>query len=89
MATEGLAAIVAMCDIRGMAKLHAYIARFPDRTQQDWAKRFGISRSFFAEIVSGRKYPGRKTMITISKETDGEVPVAAWFDEPEPGPEGL
>lgn len=62
-----------------MDQLSTYISRFPGRTQQDWANAFGISRSFFAEIASGRKCPGRRTMISIAKATNGEVPVSSWF----------
>ena len=82
IATLPVARCVAMCDMMGiMETLNTYLARFPGRTQQDWADIFGISRSFFAEIVGGAKSPGRKTMMSISKATNGEVPIAAWFED--------
>ncbi len=42
------------------------------------AQRFGISRSYTAEIVNG-KLPGRETIRKIDEATGGKVPPAAWF----------
>ena len=68
-----------MCDISGMMTLSEYTAQFPERTQAQWAQQFGVSRSFFAELVGNRKMPGRETMAAIERETNGAVPIEVWF----------
>lgn len=70
-----------MCDITDMMTLSEYTAQFPERTQAQWAEQFGVSRSFFAELVGNRKMPGRETMAAIEKETDGAVPIEVWFKD--------
>lgn len=68
-----------MCDMWGMSDLATYVSGSPDRTQQEWADMFGISRSFLSEILSGAKMPGRKTMSRIAEATNDAVPVTSWF----------
>ncbi len=70
---------VEMFDTRGMEQLHAYIAANPGHTDAEWAKWLGISRSHFTEIRRGTAVPSKKLMVRIAEETDGKVPVTAWF----------
>lgn len=47
-------------------------------TQLQAAEKIGISRSYLAEIVTG-KAPGRETIRKIDEATGGKVSPAAWF----------
>lgn len=60
--------------------LKSYIAVAPERlTHEQWAERFGVSRSHLTMILSGKAWPGRKLMLRIQEATSGAVPVASWF----------
>jgi len=50
-------------------------------TQAEVARRIGISRSYLAEILSGSKQPGRKTIQKIDDATAGRVPASMWFGQ--------
>ncbi|SIT20166.1 hypothetical protein SAMN05421774_10884 [Gemmobacter megaterium] len=65
-----------------MMTLNEYTKQHPERTQEDWARAFGMSRSFLSEILAGKKLPGRETMLRIERESDGQVPVLVWFKHP-------
>lgn len=74
-----------MCDIPlAMMTLTEFIESRPDRPQREWAEEFGVSRSFFSEILSGRKFPGRKTISRIEEVTGGKVPASVWFPSSAP-----
>lgn len=70
-----------MFDIPGMMQtLSQYIAATdPAKTHQEWADEFGISRSYFTEIVNGTVIPGTKVIRRIAEVTRGAVPPAVWF----------
>lgn len=69
-----------MCDIGGMKTIRQYIdSAKPQLTHEEWAARFGISRSYFTDIVNGKVRPGTKVMEAISNATGGKVPPAVWF----------
>lgn len=50
------------------------------KTQAKLANEIGISRSYLAEILSG-KPPGRKTIEKIEAATNGLVPASIWFSQ--------
>jgi len=58
------------------------------KTQKDWAEHFGFSRSYLAEILSGR-IPGRKAIEKINSGTNGAVHPSIWFEAPEPCSEAV
>lgn len=63
-----------------MKTLHQYIATSkPQKTHEEWAKLFGISRSYFTDLVNERVRPGTKVIARINEVTGGKVPPAAWF----------
>lgn len=60
--------------------LREYIERHaPGQTQAEIARRFGISRSYLAEILGGTKKPGREAISKIEAGTSGLVPASVWF----------
>lgn len=62
-----------------MQTLSQYIANSgSERTHEEWAQVFGISRSRMTEILGGAR-PGWKTIIKIHEVTGGQVPPAAWL----------
>lgn len=77
---------VAMCDIDEMMTLNEYTSQAArgHKTQADFAKEFGISRSYLAEILSGAKRPGRDTIEKIEQATCGQVPASVWFSRSSP-----
>lgn len=63
-----------------MKTLRQYIdTAKPQRTHEEWAALFGISRSYFTDIVNGRVTPGTKVIQRIHELTRGKVPPAVWF----------
>ncbi|RAP39392.1 hypothetical protein BYZ73_20800 [Rhodovulum viride] len=48
-------------------------------THEQWARRFGISRSHFTMLRNGTAQPSKKLMVRIEEETSGAVSVASWF----------
>lgn len=63
----------------GMAKLSEFLtARRKPTTQADWAKRFGISRSYLSELMSGKYTPSLKLAKRIQEQTKGRVPMSSW-----------
>lgn len=43
-----------------------------------WASRFGISRGYLSDIMSGKKRPGLDLAFRIERETKGGVPASSW-----------
>ncbi|WP_333826881.1 helix-turn-helix domain-containing protein [Pararhodobacter sp.] len=69
-----------MFDIQGMRTLPEYCASAaPTRTHAEWAELFGISRSYFTDIINGKSLPGRDLIAEINKQTNGAVPPGVWF----------
>lgn len=63
-----------------MQTLNQYIAEHPTAlTQEQWAKVFGISRSYLSEILSGARRPGWNAIVKINAATGGKVPPEAWL----------
>lgn len=62
-----------------MDTLLGYIDRNGPRTDEEWGKLFGVSRSHFHGLRTGTAQPSKKVMERIAVETGGEVPVTAWF----------
>lgn len=63
-----------------MKTLRQYIeAANPKRTHLEWAQFFGISRSYFTEIVNGDVVPGTKVIRSIADATGGKVSPGVWF----------
>lgn len=57
-----------------MKTLSEYIESHPVKlSHQQWADRFGISRSYMTEILSGKKHPGQATVRKIAAATGGDV----------------
>lgn len=72
-----------MFDSVGMKTLRQYIdAAKPKRTHEEWAELFGISRSYFTDLVNDKVKPGRNVMARINEATNGKVPPAVWFRGP-------
>jgi hypothetical protein len=73
-----------MFDIAGMEQLAHYLrSSSPLRTQDEWARLFGISRPHLNGILNGKAEPGRDLIQRISDATDGAVPPSAWFRSPQ------
>lgn len=66
-----------------MRTLQEYVAENPHgfRTQREWAEHFGMSRSYFAEILHGRKAPSREAIRKFDKFSGGEISPEVWFRE--------
>jgi transcriptional regulator with XRE-family HTH domain len=63
-----------------MKTLSQYIASAKtQRTHQEWAEAFGISRSYFTDIVNEKVTPGSKVIRRINEVTRGKVPPSVWF----------
>lgn len=80
MANCGLALAFAMCDVRGMDKLAAYL-RSTGTPQARFAATIGCSQSYLSELVSGAKTPGLGLALRIERATAGAVPASAWLAE--------
>jgi hypothetical protein len=66
-----------------MKTLAQYIASSKTRrTHEEWAKEFGISRSYFTDIVNGKLTPGTHVIRRVNEYTGGKVPPAVWFIAP-------
>lgn len=52
-----------------------------NRTKGDFARKLGITPAYLSHIQSGIKSPGKDLMWRIERETGGEVPMSAWFDD--------
>ena len=69
-----------MFDSLPMKTLRQYIeSAKPTRTHEEWAAVFGISRSYFTDIVNERVTPGTKVIKSIAQVTGGKVSPAVWF----------
>lgn len=62
--------------------LAKHLADHPDRKDQDWASLFGVSRSHFSMIRSGKAAPSKKVMARMEAMTGGAVPILSWFAAP-------
>ena len=72
---------VGIYDNKGMNALLRYIAEHPDRTDQEWADLFGISRPHFNMIRNGKAQPSKTVMQRMEDVTDGAVPILSWFHD--------
>lgn len=63
---------------RTRSPLGKYMDGRPGRTQEEWAREFGISRSYVSELASGAVQPSFKLACRIHEVTGGDVPVSAW-----------
>lgn len=43
------------------------------------AVQLGISRSFLTELINETKQPGRKAMVKIDAQSNGQIPAESWF----------
>lgn len=65
--------------------LNEYLESYPAaKTQAEWASEFGVSQSFFSQVLSGQRRPGFDTMVQIERKTRGAVPISSWAAPAEP-----
>lgn len=61
-----------------MSTLNEFIKGFPERTKQDWADAFGISRPYLYALLDGTREPSISVASRIAATTSGAVPITAW-----------
>lgn len=61
-----------------MSTLSEFIKRRPGKTWGEWAKTFGVSRTYLYGLTDGSRNPSIAVAVRIAEETDGLVPVSAW-----------
>lgn len=62
----------------GAYTLRAYCARFPEITQEEWAKKFGVSRPYVSQLMHGKRKPSRILKLRIELVTKGAVSAGSW-----------
>lgn len=67
-----------------MITIDEYVRRHPDKSQQELAEAFGISRCYFNQIMNFQRDPGRMTMERIADATGGEVSLDSWRRRSQP-----
>lgn len=55
-----------------MMNLRQYLAQ-ANRSQSEFARQIGVSRSYLSEIASGAKLPSLTVAAAIERETGGKV----------------
>lgn len=70
--------VVAICDIKGMDKLRAFVERQSNAPMRQAADALGVSRPYLYDLMSGKRQPSFNTALRIEKATAGEISVADW-----------
>lgn len=69
---------VAICDIKGMKKLNAYIKRNSTAPMREIAEKLGVSRPYLYDLIKGEREPSITVAVKIANATGGEVAVSDW-----------
>lgn len=65
-----------------MENLRAHIDRL-GISQNAFADRIGVSKSYLSQILSGKREPSREMIQKIDMATGGSVPPSVWFKNSE------